>query len=403
MSMKPVWNYLLRIAVPDLPRDVRAEYVVGAATQVHKQAFWLFLFLLFTTPLAAAITPESAGWFVRWGLPAAMATYCILGLINLAGEKQFADKPWRAERFVVESFVSSCIGALICTSWAIASWLGADGTERLHFPVILVMGALATAYCLASIRVGAVTHLLIDILPISALLFFTGSLLDMAVAVSLALAGVFQWRMINLHHQQVIALLMLRRESEQLALTDPLTGLLNRRALLDFAEALGDGDGPSRLLLIDIDRFKTVNDTHGHDMGDSVLRQVASIIDSHAGNNVSAARLGGEEFALLGTPAALPPGAALALIAEIREAAMPHGEQVTVSVGIAEGMLGDETAWRTLYARADEALYEAKRKGRNRHWHADDVDTGALPRRRAEDPVEPRVDTSVEPPRKNRA
>ena len=368
--MKGFTEILLWFAIPRLPQAVREDFLVGAAVQVQKQARWLFLALLLTTPFVAYVTPPSAGWAVRWGLPAAMAAYCLFGIAKLSQDHQFATKPWRAERFVVESVLSSIIGALICTSWAVASWLGAEGAERLHFPVILVMGALATAYCLASIRIGAAIHLLIDIAPISLLLFFTGSALDMAVAVSLALAGLFQWRMINVHHDQVVELLCLKRQSQQLALTDPLTGLLNRRALLDFAEALGTDDGSSRLLLIDIDRFKAINDARGHDMGDCVLREVAAIIDRRAGNNVSAARLGGEEFALLGTLEALPAGTALALLAEIREAAMPHGEQVTVSIGIAEGPLEDERAWRHLYARADEALYEAKRSGRNRHCHA---------------------------------
>lgn len=382
--MRGFKSALFRMAIPDLPPDIRQDYLVGAAKQVQKQAFWLFAVLLITTPFAAYVTPEKAGWVVRWTLPGAMAAYCLFGMAKLTVDNQFDAKPWRAEKFVVESFASSCIGALICTSWAVASWLGADGHERLHFPVMLVMGALATAYCMASIRNGAATHLIIDIAPISALLVVTGTALDMAAGVSFALAGLFQWRMINVHHNQVVELLKLRRQSDQLALTDPLTGLLNRRALLDFADALGEDDGPSRLLLIDIDRFKTINDTHGHDMGDLVLREVSRIIDARSGNNISAARLGGEEFALLGTPEALPPATALSLLNEIREATMPHGGQVTVSIGIAEGLLADERAWRRLYGRADEALYAAKRTGRNRFCHIDDI-ADDLPHRRETD------------------
>ena len=378
--MKTVSNFLRDIAIPDLPSDVRVDYVVGAAQQVRKQAVSLFFALLATVPFAVLVTPENAGPITRYGLPALMGVYCLFGLFKLAGDKQFEEKPWRAEKFVVEAWLSSLIGALICTTWAITSWLGAEGSERLHFPVILVMGALATAYCVACIRAAAAMHLLIDIVPIACLLFFTGSRLDMAAAVSLAFAGVFQWRMINLHHQQVVELLMLKRQSQTLALTDPLTGLLNRRALLDFAEALGGEEGPSRLLLIDVDRFKAVNDMHGHDLGDGVLQNLARIIDAQAGNNVSSARLGGEEFALLGTPDALPADTAERLLREIRKAEMPHGDQVTVSIGVAEGTLGSDSAWRTLYKRADDALYEAKRKGRDCVCHAD---TGTS---RSEDP-----------------
>ncbi|MAM40067.1 MAG: hypothetical protein CL575_08200 [Altererythrobacter sp.] len=372
--MGKVGRIVRALAIPDLPQDVRADYVIAAATQVQKQARWLFVALLLTCPLAIFVTPESSGWFVRWVLPLGMSIYCLSGLLTLFKGTAFEGKPWRAEKFIVESWFSSLIGAMISTSWAIASWLSAEGFERLHFPVILVMGALATAYCVASIRAAAAMHLLIDIVPIAALLLIFGTTLDRAAAVSLALAGIFQWRMINMHHQQVVELLLLQRKNHTLALTDPLTGLLNRRALLDFAEALGDDDGPSRLLLIDIDRFKQVNDMHGHDVGDCVLQEIARVIESYAGNNVSAARLGGEEFALLGTREALPCSTAETLLDKVREAAMPHGERITVSIGIAEGTLEDDPAWRNLYRQADDALYEAKRCGRDRACHADELE-----------------------------
>jgi len=381
-------------AIPDLPQEVRSDFVVASATTVQNQGRWLFVGLLLTCPFAALATPEGAGWFVRWGLPSLMALYCLMGLKDLFKDNHFAEKPWRAERFMVQSWTSSVIGALLSTSWAIACWSAADPGNRLHFPVILVMGALATAYCMASIRPAAATHLVIDIGSISILLFLTGSVLDMAAAVSLCVAGLFQWRMINEHHRQVVELLLLKRKSQTLALTDPLTGLLNRRALLDFAETLGAQTANSRLLIIDIDCFKVINDTHGHDIGDTVLQELARLIDAHAGDDVRAARLGGEEFALLGTSDALPPGKAMQLLAEIREAAMPHCGRITVSIGVAEGTLEDETAWRDLYHRADKALYAAKRLGRDRTVHVLDLENADLP------PADCAIEPGIVPERK---
>lgn len=368
--MRSYQKALARLAIPDLPDDLRDDFVIGAAQQVQKQAFWLFLALLCTTPFAVLAAPAGASWLLRWGLPAAMALYCAYGLVKLSRNHEFATHPRRAARFVVEASVSSSIGALICSNWAVLSWLGAAGAERLHFPVILVMGALATAYCLASIRVGALMHLLIDITPISLLLITSGSMLDLAVGVSMALAGLFQWRMINVHQRQVIELIWLKQHSQKLALTDPLTGLPNRRALLDTVQTLSEDATHARLLLIDIDRFKAVNDRHGHEMGDHVLREVAAIIASHSGPQVSVARLGGEEFALLGPSDALPAASALALLANVRETAMPHGSSITISIGIADAVLDDDTAWRELYRHADSALYQAKLDGRNRYHQA---------------------------------
>ena len=370
--MDGVKTILRNAAIPDLPQEVRTDFVVASAATVQKQGRWLFVGLLLTCPFAALATPEAAGWFVRWGLPTLMALYCLLGLKDLFKENHFPQKPWRAERFMVQSWASSLIGAVISTTWAVACWSAADPGVRLHFPVILVMGALATAYCMASIRAAAVTHLVIDIGVIATLMFLTGSTLDIATAVSLCVAGVFQWRMINAHHNQVIELLMLERKSQQLALTDPLTGLLNRRALLDFAEDLGEQSGQSRLLLIDIDCFKVINDTHGHIVCDDVLRYFAAILMSNVKGRDLAARYGGEEFALILPETRIEQAHALCshIMDQLEKSRLVLSEgktpigQLTASFGISQ-FCPDDTPEKLL-TRADDKLYEAKNAGRNR-------------------------------------
>ncbi|MBU6265934.1 MAG: GGDEF domain-containing protein [Sphingomonadales bacterium] len=155
------------------------------------------------------------------------------------------------------------------------------------------------------------------------------------------------------------------RVARQLAEIDPLTGLLNRRALLERTLAWGS-DEPLRLLLIDIDHFKQVNDRHGHDHGDGVLRELAGLLAARAEIRASVARLGGEEFALIGTAAELPAGMALAILSDIRGHAFDGDLRLTVSIGMATGAVRDEAQWRKLYRRADRALYAAKTAGRNR-------------------------------------
>lgn len=368
-------KFVARYAIPDVASDIRDEFVVHAAQDVQKSARWLFLLLFLTTPLAILAGNPEVPWAVRIGMPIAMGGYCLLGFAMLSRTIDFARKPKLAAHYLVDSSVSSCFGAVICSSWCVMSWLYAPADDRLQFPIILVMGALATAYCLSNVRIGAIANLVIDLVPISLLLLASGRMLDFAAGCSLLFAGLFQWRMINAHQQHVLELLAVKKENRMLALTDPLTGLLNRRALHDFSEALAGDDAPARLLLVDIDRFKTINDTHGHDVGDEVLIAVAKIVDGYSANNVSAARLGGEEFALLGTDRDLPAAMAAKLLAEVRNARMPHGDTVTISIGVAEGWLEDDSDWQKLYTRADAALYEAKNSGRNRFCHIDDIES----------------------------
>jgi diguanylate cyclase (GGDEF)-like protein len=171
--------------------------------------------------------------------------------------------------------------------------------------------------------------------------------------------------------------------SHALAFRDALTGLPGRRA---FDDALKRIDGPCAVAMVDVDRFKTVNDRHGHDVGDQVLRMVAGVLE-HVGPGGRAYRYGGEEFAVLfpGRSAAecVPAlearrGAVEAATFTVRAADRPRKRPkhpapraaqerlaVTVSVGVADRVARDIPLELVVQA-ADEALYRAKRRGRNR-------------------------------------
>ena len=158
------------------------------------------------------------------------------------------------------------------------------------------------------------------------------------------------------------------------ASTDALTGLHNRRefesGMVREMERARRMQVPLSLAILDIDFFKRINDQHGHDIGDAVLREVAATLQRHIRKSDLLARIGGEEFALvmLGTQ---PPGAWVVLerlrnaVAALR---IPAGAQAigcTISIGITDRVDTDRE-WPTLYKRADGALYEAKERGRNR-------------------------------------
>lgn len=146
-----------------------------------------------------------------------------------------------------------------------------------------------------------------------------------------------------------------------LADIDPLTGLLNRRAFL--SQVIGR-PGDQRLLILDIDHFKAVNETIGHDGGDEVLRIVARALRASVPPGALVARLGGEEFAIL--TAETSPVAADDVLARLRAERMPFDLCVTASIGLCTGPLATEADWKHLYRAADRALYDAKADGRDR-------------------------------------
>ncbi len=159
-----------------------------------------------------------------------------------------------------------------------------------------------------------------------------------------------------------------------LATTDPLTGLANRR---HFIERLGAElertlryGRPMCLALIDVDHFKVVNDTYGHDAGDEVLRHLSGLIQSRIRKGDLAGRIGGEEYALLLLETALAGGerAAQRLIEDVARCEAVVGSatiRFTVSVGLTEAWNGGDSV-NDILKRADVAMYAAKRLGRNR-------------------------------------
>ncbi|HEU4411607.1 MAG TPA: diguanylate cyclase [Polyangiaceae bacterium] len=163
---------------------------------------------------------------------------------------------------------------------------------------------------------------------------------------------------------------------EALSNTDPLTGLANRRCLErrladEVARARRHGI-PLTAVALDIDHFKSVNDQHGHDMGDIVLRNVARAMADGLRSNDLAARPGGEEFLLLLPHTDLIGGLAMAERVRARLERLTHvgpnaALRVTASFGVAcTAPSGAEPTGEELLARADQALYDAKRSGRNR-------------------------------------
>ncbi|HVM13487.1 MAG TPA: GGDEF domain-containing protein [Egibacteraceae bacterium] len=154
------------------------------------------------------------------------------------------------------------------------------------------------------------------------------------------------------------------------ARTDGLTGLENHVTFQSVLQAEHERmrryGSPYSVLLIDIDHFKQVNDTRGHPVGDEVLRGLGRLLDQRTRVTDTVARYGGEEFAVLLPETSRENAIALAedLRSRIRDADLPV--PVTVSIGIASSADGLVDTAEALLAKADEALYEAKRKGRNR-------------------------------------
>ena len=229
-------------------------------------------------------------------------------------------------------------------------------TAMVHRPkLVLVSGFAALS-----------TFLVLGALDNTAAASATRLALRSAYLLALTYAAAITSRVRWSHYDSQVTL---RQTLSSLADHDGLTGLRNHRSFHDLLEhhlaSMSARPEPVALLLVDLDHFKEINDSHGHLVGDEVLQSVTAAIRGAIRDGDHAGRVGGEEFCIL-LPGAGPDDArAVAERVRSAVAAITGPAAVTTSIGLSSGTTGETTA-RELLDRADGALYEAKRAGRNR-------------------------------------
>jgi diguanylate cyclase (GGDEF)-like protein len=269
-------------------------------------------------------------------------------------------------------------------AWGMGGWLIMPPKSLAHQAVVyfFLMGMVGGAVVSYSAHAVSVAIAVVSILVPATLWFaMQGDLLHRAMAIGAVIyiaaahratqtLAFFLRRSFQLAHELKVA----HDAAHELARTDALTGIRNRRAFFELGEfalsqALRYGH-PCSVLMLDLDRFKTINDTWGHAAGDRVLQATADVITATVRAADIAGRLGGEEFAIL-----LPetPGADAAILAErlrqrMRETVVGYqGATITFtsSFGVAESR-GESKSLDELINQADAALYQAKAEGRDR-------------------------------------
>ncbi|GEN57962.1 hypothetical protein GCM10012290_05420 [Halolactibacillus alkaliphilus] len=171
-------------------------------------------------------------------------------------------------------------------------------------------------------------------------------------------------------NEQERSLMVRSAMMERLTKVDPLTELYNHRTFYEYLDFLYDQsihyNMPLQLAIVDIDNFKSINDTYGHDVGDIILKRVARLIEDSVTENEIVARYGGEEFAVLLTSKSINDSYALIESIRLKIANMTNDEinsPITVSIGFQP--LSKDLTQTQFFKRADELLYQAKQNGKN--------------------------------------
>ncbi len=364
--MTGVYHSLRQRLFPPIPDAIRDDVAILRANRVETLTPMLFLMLAATTPTAIYAGVATVHPLIRIGFPLILAAVGIMGFLFLMHNRGRRMSPRRARRMILEAIWLSGITGAMCSLWTVTNWLAAPPATHSYYAMIMAMGSLATAYCLSSIRFATFLNLGVGLAPVAALMLTSGNPPEIAAGTSLVIATLFLLRMVIQQHGQVIALLELQRQMRDLAHTDPLTGLANRRDFdtrLDQEIAAAGPRSHFAIALLDLDGFKPINDRHGHAVGDLLLCEVAARLRRACGDHAMVARQGGDEFAIL-APAGSPLLATSLADHLLSALAAPYHVggvvvQVGASIGVATWPDHGSTA-RKLCEVADRALYAAK-------------------------------------------
>lgn len=262
-------------------------------------------------------------------------------------------------------------------AWATAALISLFGSYAVlrytHQPVAVLATAQTIGY-LAGISgrnssrpVIPRGQMLIAATPFTLSLLWTLEPANLLIAVSVVLATVLSFSSARVIHRMFLARLRTMRELEHLAANDIVTDLYNRRGFLREIRAMAEGPLPVTLISIDIDRFKGINDSFGHDVGDGLLKAVSRTLTAELGPRDLAARTGGDEF-MVATTRGLADAEALAgrLVTLLASPRVIGGRHVTATASMGVAPANCAPSIEEALKCVDIALFRAKLDGRNR-------------------------------------
>jgi diguanylate cyclase len=250
-----------------------------------------------------------------------------------------------------------------------ATYTFVAGTFASHLliPMSLGFGATSIAHCLYTLRPAAIGTVVMGIFPSSIAMLVVGSFDAKMLGVAMLSVGILMIRFVAAQYDQLITSLHLEKQNHDLANTDALTGIANRRAVMEIlgSPEVGANFG---VALIDLDGFKSVNDNMGHHAGDALLQHVSQRLSCalDAGDRVG--RLGGDEFIIIFKNLSGPEdisARSTAILAALCQPIDISGARVPVAASLGHALyLQDGDSIDALLLHADKALYVAKRSGK---------------------------------------
>jgi diguanylate cyclase (GGDEF)-like protein len=298
------------------------------------------------------------------GVTSVAAALFILSILRIGYVRLYASSP----SFLPVLLAQGVVFASLFTLLVIRALSGGDSIA-IASAVLSASAYLSTlSFKAAGIPILAIAEVSVLFAPLVVAAAVMQGSEHWAIAIMLTCHWIGALYLVQVRHDRIRSKLLAQEHIARAALTDGLTGLANRVAF-DHSLAERLASAPAIIAIIDLDRFKPVNDTYGHDAGDELLKSVATRIVTELDHRHVVARLGGDEFAIL-FDAKLGAGDATRdaerIVGALQVPFAIAGKNVTIgaSIGMAAAIDGDDV--RALKRRADDRLYDAKRGGRGR-------------------------------------
>lgn len=354
---------------PDVPpdiaeavRDVQLQRALAHVPMIYAVAIFNVLLVMILCA-NRGLPLSSYGWM---GIVAIGALARMIYWIRQRARTTIADHP---ERLIATLTIVSTTLISGLSGWTIYAYSSGLIADMMLIPISLVFGSTIIAHCLAPIRRAAVGVLFVGVMPCGLFMIFNGDFETRLLGASMLTVMLLMMVFILESYDRIIGGIVMEEEIRRLAHRDSLTGLHNRRAIMDAIDAADqkakDGDGGYALAVLDLDGFKRVNDTLGHHAGDMLLKIVAERLDGAVATGDFIGRTGGDEFVMLMCDVQATDAAderAQVVMSALCRPANVEGSRIPISGSIGYAIRGRHGATpEQLLVAADQALYAAKR------------------------------------------